>query len=173
MDLVSPLASVGLDAPDGALEDEVVEDGVLEEGAVEVVDAGVSEVSVPLFKCGRSSSESSAGLDEEVEEEVGEDVDEGAVPELGGLPAGGVSLPASLLALELVAAPGRVSRGGPSSGSSPTGADSALSTFVVGSAPAGCHAPVAIHGSGTFTALLCSAVFTVNKPNEFPVRSAS
>jgi hypothetical protein len=83
---------------------------------------------------------------------------------VGMLAAGGVSFGAlSLL----------VSRGGPSPVSIPTGTVSALSAVFGFSVPAGSHVPVPIHGVCTLTALLCSALLTVNKPNELPARSPS
>jgi peroxiredoxin Q/BCP len=67
----------------------------------------------------------------------------------------------------------RVSRGGSSLVSIPTGTVSALSAAFFVSDPAGSHFPVPIHGLCTLTALLCSALLTVNRPNELPARSAS
>jgi hypothetical protein len=55
----------------------------------------------------------------------------------------------------------------------PTGAFSALSAVFGFSAPSGTQAPVPIHGVCTLTALLCSALLTVNSPSELPARSAS
>ena len=46
-----------------------------------------------------------------------------------------------------------------------------LSAVFAGSLPAGTHLPVPIHGLSTLTALLCSALFTVNSPSELPARS--
>ena len=84
--------------------------------------------------------------------------------EAGAVVAGGVSFGALPL-LE--------SRGGSSLVSIPTGTVSALSAVFAFSVPAGSHAPVPIHGLCTLTALLCSALLTVNRPNELPARSAS
>ena len=66
-----------------------------------------------------------------------------------------------------------VNRGGASLVSIPTGTVSALSSVFGFSAPAGTHAPVPSHGVDTLTALLCSALLTVNSPNELPACSAS
>jgi len=67
----------------------------------------------------------------------------------------------------------RVSLGGWSLVSIPTGAVSAVSAVFAVSLPAGSHVPVAIHGLGTLAALLCSALLTVNSPIELPTCSAS
>ncbi len=66
-----------------------------------------------------------------------------------------------------------VRRGGASIVSIPTGVDSALGDVLFFSVPAGTHDPVAIQGVGEFTALLCSAALTVNRPWELPVCSTS
>jgi hypothetical protein len=117
---------------------------------------------VLLIKRGRSSSSPELvdfGVD------AGGVVGEaGALPELGGLFAGGEGL----------LAPGsRVSRGGPSVLSIPTGVMLALLAFTGSSIPTGCHTPVPSHGVGALVALLCSALPTVNRPRELPARSPS
>ena len=67
----------------------------------------------------------------------------------------------------------RVKRGGSSLVSIPTGTVSAVKVVFGFSVPAGSHMPVPIHGLWTLTALLCSALLTVNRPKELPARSAS
>jgi len=67
----------------------------------------------------------------------------------------------------------RVRRGGWSLVSIPTGTIAAVWSVSAFSLPAGAQAPVASHGLRTFGALLCSALPTVNRPRELPVRKAS
>jgi hypothetical protein len=89
----------------------------------------------------------------------------GAFPDDGAALSGGLSF----------ANGSRVNLGGPSLVSIPTGTASAFAALISGSDPFGRHAPVPIQvdkapGAELF---LCSALLTVNSPNEFPARSAS
>ncbi len=79
-----------------------------------------------------------------------------------GLEAGASAFAAASLP-PLLAAPGlRVSRGRAATASNPAGTGPAFATaslsFSRSSGVPGRHAPVAIHGTGAFAALLCSAV---------------
>ena len=93
--------------------------------------------------------------------------DDGVVVDAGAFPESGALLAGDVLAGSCV------SRGGWSAVSMFAGADSAFDTFFAGSDPVARHTPVAIHGVGTLTELLCSALPMVNNPSELPERSPS
>ncbi len=128
--------------------------GAVDAGTVEPDGGAGAGAGVPLVRRGGSSPEED---DEEEEFESVVEVGAGAA----GAGAGRDTFCGS-----------RVSRGGPSPLSIPTGIDSAFGAVLV-STPPGSHLPVPIHGLCTLTALLCRALFTVNRPRELPVRSAS
>lgn len=69
--------------------------------------------------------------------------------------------------------PLRLSRGGASLLSIPTGTFSAFSDVFAASDPAGSHLPVPIQGVMLLATVLCCAPSTVNRPRELPVRSPS
>ncbi len=109
----------------------------------------------PLLSRGGPSLDESLGFGAELD---------GALPELelGFPPAAGFAAVGS-----------RVSRGGASASSIPTGVLSAFCGVAIGSVPAGRHAPVPIQGACELTLLLCNALPTVNRPSGLPARSPS
>lgn len=135
-----------------------------------VVDGG----EAPFVNRGGSSPDPDCPLDwVELEgDELEGDELEGAEPDCGEPEAGAVVESGAPAGVPTFVG-SRVSRGGSSPLSIPTGAVSALSSFFAGSLPAGTHLPVAIHGICEFTVRLCSALLTVNSPNELPARSPS
>jgi hypothetical protein len=96
---------------------------------------------------------------------------EGALDPAGAFPDGGAAFPVGLS----FAAVSRVSLGGSSLLSIPTGTGSALAAFVSGSEPFACQIPVPIHRAKTpgTDLFLWSALPTVNSPSELPACSAS
>jgi hypothetical protein len=117
-----------------------------DELGVEELGAGDEEVVVGAFDCGEFA---------------------GGVAPAGGreLVLGGAAGGAAAGVLD---AP-RVSLGGPSLLSIPTGTFSALCVVFATSVPVGTHVPVAIHGADEFGDVLCNAPPTVNNPSELPV----
>src|SRR5581483_6329314 len=117
---------------------------------------GESEVGEdPLLSRGGPSLDDSLGFDAEG---------------VGALPEADVEVPLDAGFADLGS---RVSRGGASASSIPTGVLSAFSGVAAGSVPDGRHEPVPIQGACAFTLLLCNALPTVNRPRGLPARSPS
>ena len=137
---------------------------------------------LPLFNRGGPSSELELGFDgcagavcwlESDPDELGF-VKRGGPspePELGceGCDAGALLAGAA----GLFAFGSRVNRGGASSVLIPAGAFSAFLAVTGGSVPFARHTPVPSQGIAAFGLLLCSALPTVNRPNELPERTPS
>ena len=124
-----------------------------------------------MLNLGGSSPELDAGFEPELPDPEDDPLVEpegdgdGVEPEAGVDPAAGVEGLAALVS--------RVSLGGASSSPIPTGVPSAFSTLIIGSVPFGRQTPVPSQGIAALALLLCSALPTVNRPSELPVRSPS